>query len=78
MHLRCSNTECAATLDLHDRSLACAVCGELLEVVVGPVAANPGRTEAHLASAEMFVRSTRREWRVALSRISSGTAIPKS
>ncbi|MGA2369072.1 MAG: threonine synthase [Candidatus Korobacteraceae bacterium] len=41
MHLRCINTNCATTLDLHDRSLSCQVCGELLEVVVDPVTANP-------------------------------------
>jgi threonine synthase len=41
MHLRCINTDCAATLDLHDRSLSCAICGELLEVVVGPVNTTP-------------------------------------
>jgi threonine synthase len=34
MHLRCSNTDCAATLDLHDRALSCPLCAELLEVVV--------------------------------------------
>ena len=41
MHLRCSNTECAATLDLHDRALSCPVCAELLEVVVDPPASSP-------------------------------------
>ena len=41
MHLRCINTDCAATLDLHDRSLSCTVCGELLDVVADPVTANP-------------------------------------
>ncbi len=41
MHLRCSNTECAATLDLHDRALSCPVCAELLEVVVDPPACEP-------------------------------------
>jgi threonine synthase len=34
MHLKCSLKECGATLELHDRALACPVCGELLEVVV--------------------------------------------
>jgi threonine synthase len=43
MHLRCINTDCAATLDLHDRSLSCAVCGELLEIVVGPVSGTPAK-----------------------------------
>jgi threonine synthase len=37
MHLRCINEHCSATLDLHDRALACPKCGELLEVVLGPV-----------------------------------------
>ncbi len=41
MHLRCSDPKCAATLELHDRSLACPKCGELLEVVVGEVKASP-------------------------------------
>lgn len=36
MHLRCSNTDCAATLELHERALACPVCGDLLEVVAAP------------------------------------------
>jgi threonine synthase len=34
MHLRCSAGECGTTLELHDRSLACPTCGELLEIVV--------------------------------------------
>jgi threonine synthase len=34
MHLRCSASECGTTLDLHDRSLACPACGDLLEMVV--------------------------------------------
>jgi threonine synthase len=34
MHLRCSAGECGATLELHDRSLACPSCGDLLEIVV--------------------------------------------
>ena len=41
MHLRCSNPDCGATLELHERALACPVCGELLEVVVGPLTAAP-------------------------------------
>ena len=41
MHLRCSNTECAATLDLHERALACPECGDLLEVVIDPPSASP-------------------------------------
>ncbi len=36
MHLRCSDTGCGATLDLHERALACPACGELLDVDVGP------------------------------------------
>jgi threonine synthase len=35
-HLRCSARSCGATLDLHDRSLACPRCGDLLEVVIEP------------------------------------------
>ncbi|HEY3928848.1 MAG TPA: threonine synthase [Candidatus Koribacter sp.] len=34
MHLRCNNRSCAHTLDLHERAVACPVCGDLLEVVV--------------------------------------------
>lgn len=34
MHLRCSNTDCAETIDLHDHALSCPVCSELLEIVV--------------------------------------------
>ncbi len=34
--LRCSAADCAATLDLHDRSLACPNCGDLLDVVIEP------------------------------------------
>src|SRR6266702_5960540 len=34
MHVRCSVPECGTTLELHDRSLACPRCGDLLEVVV--------------------------------------------
>ncbi len=34
MHLRCSAGACGATLELHDRSLACPKCGDLLEIVV--------------------------------------------
>jgi threonine synthase len=40
MHLRCSDQKCAATLELHDRALACPKCGELLEVAVGEVKAD--------------------------------------
>jgi threonine synthase len=32
MQLRCSSPECGNTLELHDRALACPVCGELLEI----------------------------------------------
>jgi len=35
MHLRCSDIDCGATLDLHARALACPVCGDLLDVDVG-------------------------------------------
>jgi len=41
MHLRCSNPDCAATLELHEPALACPVCGELLEVAVGPITGAP-------------------------------------
>ena len=41
MHLRCSNTECGETLDLHERALACPECGDLLEVVIDPPSASP-------------------------------------
>lgn len=34
--LRCSAAECGATFDRRDRSLACANCGDLLEVAVEP------------------------------------------
>ena len=34
IYLRCSSRTCGATLDLHDRALACPSCGDLLEVVV--------------------------------------------
>ena len=40
-HLRCSARDCGATLDLHDRALACPCCGDLLEVVVGSLPAEP-------------------------------------
>jgi threonine synthase len=33
MHLRCSDEQCGATLDLHERTLGCPKCGELLECV---------------------------------------------
>jgi len=39
MHLRCIN--CAATLDLHERALACRRCGDLLEVVIHDVSMDP-------------------------------------
>src|SRR5271166_2263755 len=42
MNLRCSNPECATTLDLHDRALACPACTDLLEVAVDRVANTPG------------------------------------
>jgi threonine synthase len=41
MFLRCTNVDCAASFDLHDRLLACASCGELLEIAVEPPAAEP-------------------------------------
>jgi threonine synthase len=33
-HLRCNSPDCATTLDLHARGLACPSCGDLLEVVI--------------------------------------------
>ena len=41
MHLRCTNTECAATFEPHERLLSCRTCGELLEVVVEAPSAVP-------------------------------------
>lgn len=41
MHLRCSNRDCAATLDLHERALACPRCADLLEVVVDAIPGAP-------------------------------------
>ncbi len=41
MHLRCSVSDCGTTLDLHDRALACPKCGDLLEVAIDPVFADP-------------------------------------
>jgi threonine synthase len=35
-YLRCSAAGCGATLDLHDRFLACPTCGDLLDVAVEP------------------------------------------
>ncbi len=40
-YLRCSVASCAATLDLHERSLACPACGELLEVVIENLPGDP-------------------------------------
>ncbi|HEY7307189.1 MAG TPA: threonine synthase [Bryobacteraceae bacterium] len=34
-YLRCSDSECGATLELHERALACPRCGDLLEVAIG-------------------------------------------
>lgn len=41
MHLRCSNPECAVTLNLHDRVLACPACADLLEVAADRVTMVP-------------------------------------
>jgi threonine synthase len=41
LHLRCSVPDCGTTLDLHERSLACPKCGDLLEVVIDPPQADP-------------------------------------
>ena len=40
-HLRCSVAACGATLDLHDRALACPRCGDLLEVVADSIESDP-------------------------------------
>lgn len=39
-YLRCSVASCAATLDLHDRALACPQCGDLLEVAIDAIEAD--------------------------------------
>lgn len=39
-YLRCSVAGCAATLDLHDRPLACPRCGDLLEVAMDSIEAD--------------------------------------
>jgi len=46
MHLRCSDPDCAATLELHARAFACPKCGELLEVAVGDVKATSSKLKA--------------------------------
>jgi threonine synthase len=38
MQLRCSNDKCHTEFELHDRSLACPRCGDLLELAMGEVA----------------------------------------
>jgi threonine synthase len=42
MHLRCNSPDCANSLDLHARALACPRCGDLLEVVVDAPERDPG------------------------------------
>jgi threonine synthase len=42
-YLRCSARGCGATLDGHDRALACPRCGDLLEVVVDVPDADPNQ-----------------------------------
>ncbi len=42
-YLRCSVATCGTTLDLHERTLACPRCGDLLEVVIDQL---PGDAEA--------------------------------
>lgn len=42
MHLRCNSPECATTLGLHARALACPKCGDLLEVVIDRPERGPG------------------------------------
>ncbi len=34
MYLRCNNSSCHATFDLHDQNMSCSRCGDLLEVVI--------------------------------------------
>ena len=68
MFLRCSVRECGAELELHDRSLACPRCGDLLEVVVDKVALilrllsgsgeNGGCRAIHATSAEFGASAT--------------------
>lgn len=41
IHLRCSDPKCAATLDLHERAVACPRCGDLLEVAYSPCPLDP-------------------------------------
>lgn len=41
MYLRCNSPECATTLDLHARALACPRCGDLLDVVIDNPAVDP-------------------------------------
>lgn len=41
MHQRCSNPECAAAFELHDRLTLCPACGDLLEIAVEPPAIAP-------------------------------------
>ncbi len=41
MHLRCNNRNCAQTLDLHERAVACPQCSDLLEVVVDAPQSEP-------------------------------------
>jgi threonine synthase len=40
-HLQCSVEQCGTTLELHERTLACPECGELLEVAIDPGEADP-------------------------------------
>lgn len=42
-YLQCSIDECGATLELHERALACPKCGDLLEVVVDPGDVDPAK-----------------------------------
>lgn len=45
-HLRCSNAQCGATFDLHDRVLACPRCADLMEVAYAPVPLAPDALKA--------------------------------
>ncbi|MBV8572441.1 MAG: threonine synthase [Acidobacteriaceae bacterium] len=40
-HLRCINSSCSRTFDLHARVLACTGCGDLLEAVIDPPREEP-------------------------------------
>jgi threonine synthase len=41
MHLRCSDPNCGTRLDIHERTLACPKCGDLLEIAYPPCPVDP-------------------------------------